>query len=123
MPETPSTHEERVRAFWSRHAEKVLESGAKAPFDRWLVVRAAQYGAAHPGPKLAKQSPADVDAYLAALGRERGVKGWQVFLAAGAIRMLLELAGPRRVDEVDCAHRQASARDLGRRTPRWRETM
>ena len=34
MPESRSTHEERARAFWVRHAEKVLESGAKAPFDR-----------------------------------------------------------------------------------------
>ena len=34
MPDTPSTHEEKVRAFWARFAEKVLESGAKPPFDR-----------------------------------------------------------------------------------------
>jgi hypothetical protein len=38
MPDIPSTHEEKGHAFWARYAEKVLESGAKPPFDRWLVL-------------------------------------------------------------------------------------
>jgi integron integrase len=113
MSETRSSQEEKVRAFWARFAEKVRESGAKPPFDRWLVVRAEQYVEAHPGRKLAKQSPEEVDAYLAELGRKPGVKGWQVRQAADAIRMLLEMAGARWVEEVDWAHWQASARDLG----------
>lgn len=112
MPDTPSTHEEKVRAFWARYAEKVLELGAKPPFGRWLVLRAEEYVAAHPGRKLADQSAAEVDAYLAALGRKPGVKGWQVRQAANAIRILLELAGVAWVNEVDWAHWQASARDL-----------
>ena len=94
----PVNHGEKVRAFWARYAEKVRESGAKAPFDRWLVVRTEEYVAAHPGRKLAEQSPADVDAYLAELGRKPGVKGWQVRQAADAIRMLLEMAGARWVE-------------------------
>lgn len=101
-----------VRAFWARYAEMVRESGAKAPFNRWLLVRVEEYVAAHPGPKLAKQSPANSDAYLPALGREPGVKGRQVRQSADAIRVLPELAGARWVDEVDRAHWQASARDL-----------
>jgi len=58
-----------------------------------------------------------VDAYLAELGRKPGVKGWQVRQAADAIRMLLEMAGARWVEEVDWAHWQASARDLERSHP------
>ena len=78
MSETRSSQEEKVRAFWARFAEKVRESGAKPPFDRWLVVRAEEYVAAHSGRKLGEQSPANSDAYLPALGRKPGVKGRQV---------------------------------------------
>ncbi len=117
MPETPSTHEEKVRAFWARYTEKVLESGAKPPFDRWLVIRAEEYVAAHPGRKLADQSAAEVDAYLAALGRKPEIKGWQVRQAADAIRILLELAGVAWINAVDWAHWQASARELGSSHP------
>jgi hypothetical protein len=113
MPETPSRQEEKVRAFWARFAENVRESGTKPPFDRWLVVQAEQYVEAHSGRKPAEQSQEEVDAYLAELGRKPGVKGWQVRQAADAIRMLLEMAGARWVEEVDGAHWQASARDLG----------
>jgi hypothetical protein len=113
MPDTPSTHEEKVRAFWARYAEKVLESVAKLPFDRWPVIRAEAYVATHPGRKLADQSAAEVDAYLAALGRKPGVTGWQVRQAADAIRILLELAGVAWVNAVGWAYWQASARDLG----------
>ena len=112
MPDTPSTHEEKVRAFWARYAGKVFKSGAKPPFDRWLVLRAEAYVAAHPGRKLADQSAAEVDAYLAALGRKPEVKGCQVRQAADAIRIRLELAGVAWVNAVDWAHWQASARDL-----------
>lgn len=89
-----------------------MESCAKPPFDRWLVLRAEAYVAAHPGRKLADQSAAEVDAYLAALGRKPEVKGCQVRQAADAIRIRLELAGVAWVNAVDWAHWQASARDL-----------
>ncbi|MBK8639169.1 MAG: hypothetical protein IPN92_13175 [Chromatiaceae bacterium] len=112
MPDTPSTHEEKVRAFWARYAEKILESGAKLRLDRWLVLRAEAYIAAQPGRQLADQSAPEVDAYLAALGRKPEVKGWQVRQAADAIRIRLELAGVAWVNAVDWAHWQASARDL-----------
>jgi hypothetical protein len=113
MPNIPSTHEEKCHDFWARYAEKVLELGAKPPFDRWLVLRAEEYVAAHPGRKLADQSAAEVVAYLAALGRKPEVTGWQVRQADDAIRVPLELAGVAWVNAVDWAHWQASARDLG----------
>ncbi len=102
MPDTPSTHEKKVRTFWARYAEKELESGAKPPFDRWLVIRAEAYVAAHPGRKLADQSAAKVDAYLAAFGRKPEIKGRQVRQAADAIRIRLELAGVAWINAVDC---------------------
>jgi hypothetical protein len=117
MPDTPSTHEEKVRAFWARYAEKVVESVAKPPLHRWLVNRAEAYVAAHPGRQLADQSPAEVAAYLAALGRQPEVTGWQVCQAADAIRIRLALAGVAWINEVDWAHWQASARGLGSSHP------
>jgi len=66
MPDTPSTHEEKVRAFWARYAEKVVESVAKPPLHRWLVNRAEAYVAAHPERQLADQSPAEVAAFMGA---------------------------------------------------------
>jgi hypothetical protein len=42
------------------------------------VIWAEGYVATHPGRQLADQSPAVVDAYLAALGRKPEIKGWQV---------------------------------------------
>lgn len=71
-------------------------------------MRAEDYVTANPGRKLAEQSPADVDAYLAELGRKPEMKGWQVRQAADAIRMLLELAHTSWVGKVDWAHWQAS---------------
>jgi hypothetical protein len=65
-----------------------------------------------------------VDAYLAELGRKPEIKGWQVRQAADAIRMLLELAHASWVGEVDWAHWQASARDLGQsQKPRVRSCL
>ncbi len=113
MPDTPSTHEEKVRTFWARYAEKAVESVGKPPLHRWLVNRAEAYVAAHPGRQLADQSPAEVAAYLAALGRRPRVTSWQVRQAANAIRIRLALAGVAWVHDVDWAHWQASALDLG----------
>jgi hypothetical protein len=82
MPQTPSSQE-----------EKVQESGAKPPYDRWLSVRAEQYVEGHAGRKLAELSPEEVDAYLADLGRKPGVGDRQIRQAVDGIRMLLGLAG------------------------------
>jgi hypothetical protein len=66
MPDTPSTHEEKVRTFWARYAEKAVESVGKPPLHRWLVNRAEAYVAAHPERQLADQSPAEVAAFMGA---------------------------------------------------------
>ena len=116
MPDTPSTHEEKVRAFWARFAERVQRSGVRPPFDRWVVKRAEQYVESLGDSRLADPRSADVDAYLSELGRNPTVKGWQVRQAADAIRMLHEMAGDW-LAEVDWAHWAASARDLGRDHP------
>ncbi len=110
----PVNQEEKVSAFWAWYAEKILESGAKPPLDRWLTIPAEAYISAHPERQLADQSAAEVVAYLAALGRKPEVTGWQVRQAADAIRIRLELAGMAGMaggNTVDVAHWQASARD------------
>ena len=48
MPNNPSTHEDKIRSFWDRYVKMVRDSGVKPPFDRWMVLRAEQYIAAHP---------------------------------------------------------------------------
>ena len=113
MPNNPSSHEEKVRSFWDRYIKSVHESGVKEPFDRWMVVRAEHYLAAHPDRRLAEQTPADVDAYLADLGRNAGLKDWQFRQAIDAIRMLFVLAGVDWLAQVDWEHWRASARGLG----------
>ena len=113
MPNNPSTHADKVRSFWDRYVQKLNELGVKPPFDRWMVIRAEHYIAAHPDRRLAEQLPADVDAYLAELGRKSDLKGWQFRQAVDAIRMLFVLAGVDWLERVDWEHWRASARDLG----------
>ena len=77
-----------------------------------MVVRAEQYIAAHPDRRLADQPPADVDTYLAALGRETGLKAWQFRQVVDAIQRLFELVGVNWLGEVDWAHWRDSAQGL-----------
>jgi hypothetical protein len=74
MAETPSTTEDKIRSFWDRYIQRLYESGVNSPFDRWMVVRAEHYLAAHPDRRLADQTPADVNTYLADLGRKSVLK-------------------------------------------------
>lgn len=57
MPSTPSNKEDKPRSFWDRYMQKLNKSGIKPPFDRWMVIRADQYLAAHPGLRLTEQGP------------------------------------------------------------------
>ena len=82
MTQNPSTYEEKVRSFWDRYVQNLHESGIQPPSDRWMVIRAEHDIAAYPDRKLAEQSPEDVDAYLAELGRNPRLKDWQYILAA-----------------------------------------
>ncbi|TCT22217.1 hypothetical protein [Thiobaca trueperi] len=112
MTQNPSTHEEKVRSFWDRYVQSLHESGIQPPFDRWMVIRAEHDIAAYPDRKLAEQSPEDVDAYLAVLGRKPGLKDWQFRQAVDAIQNLLRLASVNWLDRVDWDHWRASARGL-----------
>ncbi len=77
-----------------------------------MVVRAEQYIAAHPDRRLADQTPADVNTYLADLGRKTGLKAWQFRQAVDAIQKLFELVGMNWLGEVDWAHWRDSAQGL-----------
>jgi hypothetical protein len=112
MAETPSTTEDMIRSFWDRYIQRLYESGIKPPFDRWMVVRAEQYIATHPDRRLADQGPADVNTYLAVLGRQTGLKAWQFRQAVDAIQKLFELVGVNWLGEVDWAYWRDSAQGL-----------
>jgi len=117
MPPNPSSQADKIRSFWHRYTEMVRNSGIKAPFDAWMVRRAEHYIAAHPDRRLADQTPAEVDAYLAELGRNPALKGWQFRQAVDAIRMLFVLAGVPWLAQVDWEQWRDSARALGRDHP------
>ena len=74
MTEAPSKRDEKFRSFWDRYINKLYESGIKPPFDRWMVRRAEHYIAAHADRRLAEHTSVDVNAYLAELGRQPGLK-------------------------------------------------
>lgn len=117
MPPSPSTRDDTVRSFWDRYIKSLHESGVRPPFDRWHVLRAEHYIAAHPGRRLADHTPAEVDAYLTEMGRNGGLKGWQFRQIVDAIQKLVELAGAGWTGEVDWEHWRASAQALGREHP------
>jgi hypothetical protein len=95
MNENLSSQGEKLRSFWDRYVKKLNESGVKPPFDRWMVIRAEQYIAAHPDRRAAEHKPADFDAYRTELARHSRLKPWPFRQAVGALRMLFILV---RVD-------------------------
>jgi hypothetical protein len=117
MPIVSSTLKDKVRSFWDRYVKLLHDSGIKPPSDRWFVLRAAKYIQAHPNRKLAEQRPSDVDAYLADVGRQGGLKDWQFRQVVDAIQKLFELAGADWLAQVDWDHWRASARSLGSSHP------
>ena len=117
MPVNPSTQEDKIRSFWHRYTEMIRNSGVKPPFDTWMVRRAEHYIVAHPDRRLADQTPAEVDAYLAEPARNPALKGWQLRQAVDAIRMLFVLTGVQWHEQVDWEHWRDPARTLGRDHP------
>jgi len=63
-----------------------------------MAQRAEQHIAAFPDRKLVEQTPADVEQYLADLGKKTELKDWQFRQAVDAIRILFELAGSNGLD-------------------------
>jgi hypothetical protein len=68
-----------------------------------MVGRVECFLAAHADRRLTKQTPVDVDAYLANLGRTPGLKAWQSRSrqALDAIRKLFARTGVSWLGEVD----------------------
>jgi len=87
------------------------ESGIKPHFDRWLVRRAEQYVAAHPGRRLREHRPLDVDSF-GDLGLRGNLKDWQFRQVVDAIQKLFELVGVDWLGEVDWGHWRDSARSF-----------
>ena len=75
MSNNLSTQEEKIRSFSNRYGGMVHESAVHPPDSRWMVHLAEQYIPVHLDRRLSEPSPADVDTYLAELGRQPGLKG------------------------------------------------
>jgi hypothetical protein len=84
-----------------KYINRLHESGPKPPFDRWMVGRVDRSLAAHADRRLTEQTPVDLDAYLAELGRTPGLKAWQSRQALAAIRQLCARAVVSWLGEVD----------------------
>ena len=117
MPVNPSTQEDKIGSFWHRYTAIVRDSGVKAPFDGWMVRHAERFIAAHPDRRLADQTPVEVNGYLAELGRNPALKGWQCRQAIDAIRMLFVLAGVPWLEQVDWGRWRDAAHALGEDHP------
>jgi len=74
--------------FWSRYLEHLKNQGVNPPFDRWYVIRCEEY-IKHSTRRLREHTLADLEDYLAVLGRKSGLKVWQIRQAADAIQILL----------------------------------
>ncbi len=66
-----------------------------------MLRRVERFLAAHADRRLTEQTPVDVDAYLAKLGRTPGLKAWQSRQALAAIRQLFARTGVSWLGEVD----------------------
>ncbi len=87
MPVNPSTQKDGIRSFWHRYTEMVSDSGVKTPCDAWMVRRAEHLGRGPSRPPPGRSDPAEVDAYLADLGRKPALKDWQFRKAVDAIQI------------------------------------
>jgi len=101
MNSSKSNPETAAGRFWDRYIDLVRKEGIKQPADRWHVKWAERYIERFKGRKLATHIPADVNGYLAELGRDTRVKDWQFAQAVAAIRNLFVLVGAAWLDEVD----------------------
>lgn len=76
-------------SVWSRFLELVRETGAKAPFDRWYVIRAEQFATVLADKDLRACSAADVSEYLGGLADRGGLRDWQYRQVVDALEILL----------------------------------
>ncbi len=104
---------DKIEQFWDRFIDIVRNSGVKEPFDRWYVIRAEEYIAAHSGRRLQDHDRQDVDDWLAVLGRKNRLKSWQFRQAAHAMQILFcDVVKVSWATEVDWEHWKVGAKEL-----------
>ena len=101
-----------IQRFWDKYLTLLRRYGIDPRTERWYVRRAERYIESVPGRRLTDHRPADVNGYLAELGRLGRLEDWQFRLAVDAIQKLLELVGVSWLQEVDWQYWLESARSL-----------
>jgi hypothetical protein len=101
-----------IQRFWDKYLALLRRYGIDPRAERWYVRRAERYIESVPGRRLTEHRPADVNGYLAELGRLGRLEDWQFRQAVDAIQKLLELVGVSWLHEVDWQYWLESARSL-----------
>jgi hypothetical protein len=81
------TAEER---FWDRYLELLRRAAIPDRAHRWYVLRVEQYIRAHPELPLRRHQAAQVAEYLAHVGRDPQLLGWQFRQVAHGLQLLFE---------------------------------
>jgi hypothetical protein len=110
---TSSKRQDTIARFWARYIKVIQKQNITKPSQRWYVLRAQAYIAAHPGMRLKQHQASDLTRYLNALGRTSGLEDWQFRQAIDAIRILLvEMVGLDWARGYDWDYWRESARSL-----------
>jgi hypothetical protein len=86
MSEPETTAQRRIDAFWTKFLTLVKKRGVREDAERWYVLRAEGFVKAMQPRRLAELMLADLDGFLAAQGRNTGVRPWQLMQIVDAYR-------------------------------------
>jgi hypothetical protein len=90
-----------IQRFWDKYLALLRRYGIDPRAERWYVRRAELYIESVQGRRLTEHRPADVNGYLAELGRLGRLEDWRFRQVVDAIQKLLELVGVSWLREVD----------------------
>ena len=74
--------------FWDRYIEILKKANVPDSAHRWYVVRVERYIAAHAAVRLRLHTPAGVEEYLVAAGRDSSLPGWRYRQLVHALQLL-----------------------------------
>jgi hypothetical protein len=112
MSEPATTAQRRIDAFWAKFLTLVKKRGVREDAERWYVLRAEGFVKAMQPRRLAELMLADLDGFLAAQGRNTGVRPWQLMQIVDAIQMLGQTAEAAWAARVDWPRWRDSAKGL-----------
>jgi hypothetical protein len=103
-----SNNSDAVARFWRKYLNFLGESGVKEAARKWYLRHAESYLKASGGRRLATHTAAEVERWLAELGRIGRMPAWQYAQAVDAVRYLLVLARAPAAKEIDWSFWRAS---------------